>query len=110
MPNWDHGVEQWLLRLRLLCQHRPKLQLPPITEDDRQHIIGQELRHGAVSYKEIKEREVKPVVMAWLSEAQRGVAGQARTGASDAGERPSAEGGLRSNRFAAYFVAHPGVH
>jgi len=72
LPNWDHGVEQWLLRLRLLCQHCPELQLPPITEDDRQHIIGQ-LCHGAVSYKEIKEREVKPVVMAWLSEAQRGL-------------------------------------
>jgi ATP-dependent helicase HrpB len=72
LPNWDHSVEQWLLRLRLLCQHCPELQLPPITEDDRNHIIGQ-LCHGAVSYKDIKEREVKLVVMSWLSEAQRGL-------------------------------------
>jgi ATP-dependent helicase HrpB len=72
LPNWDHSVEQWLLRLRLLCQHCPELQLPPITEDDRKHIIGQ-LCHGAVSYKDIKEREVKPVVMSWLSAAQRGL-------------------------------------
>jgi ATP-dependent helicase HrpB len=72
LPNWDHNVEQWLLRLRLLCQHCPELQLPPITEDDRKHIIGQ-LCHGAVSYKDIKEREVKPVVMSWLSEPQRGL-------------------------------------
>jgi ATP-dependent helicase HrpB len=72
LPNWDHSVEQWLLRLRLLCQHCPELQLPPITEDDRKHIIAQ-LCHGAVSYKDIKEREVKPVVMSWLSEAQRGL-------------------------------------
>ncbi len=72
LPNWDHSVEQWLLRLRLLCQHCPELQLPPITEDDRKHIIGQ-LCHGAVSYKDIKEREVKPVVMSWLSETQRGL-------------------------------------
>jgi ATP-dependent helicase HrpB len=72
LPNWDHSVEQWLLRLRLLCQHCPEFQLPPITEDDRKHIIGQ-LCHGAVSYKDIKEREVKPVVMSWLSEAQRGL-------------------------------------
>jgi len=70
LPNWDHSVEQWLLRLRLLCQHCPELQLPPITEYDRKHIIGQ-LCHGAVSYKDIKEREVKPVVTSWLSEAQR---------------------------------------
>jgi ATP-dependent helicase HrpB len=70
LPSWDHNVEQWLLRLRLLCQHCPELGLPPITEEDRKHIIEQ-LCHGAVSYKDIKEREVKPVVMSWLSHAQR---------------------------------------
>jgi ATP-dependent helicase HrpB len=70
LPAWDHGVEQWLLRLRLLCQHCPELHLPPITEDDRKHLIEQ-VCHGAVSYKDIKEREVKPLVMSWLSEAQR---------------------------------------
>lgn len=70
LPNWDHGVEQWLLRLRLLGEHCADLQLPPITDEDKQHIIEQ-LCHGAVSYKDIKEREVKPVVMSWLSHAQR---------------------------------------
>ena len=44
--------------------------MPAITEDDKKHIIEQ-LCHGAVSYKDIKEREVKPVVMSWLSAAQR---------------------------------------
>jgi ATP-dependent helicase HrpB len=70
LPNWDHHVEQWLLRLRLLCEQCADLQLPPITDDDRRHIIA-ELCHGAVSYKDVKEREVKPVVMSWLSPAQR---------------------------------------
>jgi len=70
LPDWDHGVEQWLMRLRLLCQHCQELQLPPITDDDKKHIIEQ-LCHGAVTYKDIKEREVKPVVMSWLSHAQR---------------------------------------
>jgi ATP-dependent helicase HrpB len=70
LPGWDHSVEQWLLRLRLLCQHCPDLQLPPITDEDRRHIIEQ-LCLGAVSYKDLKEREVKPVVMSWLSHAQR---------------------------------------
>ncbi|MGC3958958.1 MAG: ATP-dependent helicase HrpB [Verrucomicrobiota bacterium] len=70
LPNWDHSVEQWLLRLKLLCQHCADLQLPPITDDDKKAIIEQ-LCHGAVSYKDIKEREVKPVVMSWLSHPQR---------------------------------------
>jgi ATP-dependent helicase HrpB len=70
LPDWDHSVEQWLARLRLLCRHCPELQLPPITDDDRKHIIEQ-LCHGAVGYKDIKEREVKPLVMSWLSGTQR---------------------------------------
>ena len=70
LPNWDHAVEQWLARLNLLCRHCPELQLPPFGDDDRKHIIEQ-LCHGAVSYKDIKEREAKPVVMSWLSDAQR---------------------------------------
>ncbi len=70
LPNWDHGVEQWLARLHLLCQHCPELHLPDLTEDDRKHIIEQ-LCHGAVSYKDIKERDVKPLVMSWLSGTQR---------------------------------------
>lgn len=70
LPKWDHSVEQWLLRLKVLCQSCPDLQLPPITDDDKKAIIEQ-LCHGAVSYKDMKEREVKPVVMSWLSHAQR---------------------------------------
>jgi ATP-dependent helicase HrpB len=70
LPNWDHSVEQWLARLNFLCVNCPELQLPPFTDDDKQHVIGQ-LCHGAVSYKDIKEREVKPVVMSWLSHSQR---------------------------------------
>jgi ATP-dependent helicase HrpB len=70
LPNWDHSVEQWLARLNLLCQECADLQLPAITDDDKKAIIEQ-LCHGAVSYKDIKEREVKPVVMSWLSPPQR---------------------------------------
>ncbi len=70
LPNWDHAVEQWLARLNFLCTNCPELQLPPFNDDDKQHVIEQ-LCHGAVGYKEIKEREVMPVVTSWLSHAQR---------------------------------------
>jgi ATP-dependent helicase HrpB len=69
LPNWDHGVEQWLARLNLLCQHCPELELPPLNDENRQHLI-QQLCHGAVSFKDLKEREVKPLVTSWLSAAQ----------------------------------------
>jgi ATP-dependent helicase HrpB len=70
LPGWDHGVEQWLLRLRLLCEHCPELQLPAFTEADRAHLVEQ-LCHGAAGYKEIKERDVGALVRDWLSPPQR---------------------------------------
>ncbi|HEU0010118.1 MAG TPA: ATP-dependent RNA helicase [Verrucomicrobiae bacterium] len=69
LPNWDHSVEQWLERLSFLCRNCAELQLPPITDADRRHIIEQ-LCHGAVSYRDLKERDVKPLVKSWLSAAQ----------------------------------------
>jgi ATP-dependent helicase HrpB len=70
LKEWDHGVEQWILRLNLLSKWCPDLQLPPITDADRRHLIEQ-LCHGATGYKDIKERAVRPVVQSWLSPAQR---------------------------------------
>ena len=70
LPNWDHGVDQWILRLNLLAEKCPDLQLPPIQEEDRKHIIEQ-ICLGVASYKDLKERDVKPVVRSWLSGAQR---------------------------------------
>jgi ATP-dependent helicase HrpB len=70
LPNWDHGVEQWLARLEFLCRHCPELQLPPLTDDGRRHLVEQ-ICHGAVSYKDLKDRDVKAVVTSWLSETQR---------------------------------------
>jgi ATP-dependent helicase HrpB len=72
LPNWNHEVEQWLARLNFLCANCPELQLPLFVDEDKRHVVEQ-LCHGAVSYKEIKEREVKPVVTSWLSESQRGL-------------------------------------
>jgi len=70
LPNWNHEVEQWIARLNFLCANCPELQLPPFSDDDKKHVIEQ-LCHGEVSYKDIKEREVKPIVTSWLSQSQR---------------------------------------
>ncbi|HWW03627.1 MAG TPA: ATP-dependent helicase HrpB [Candidatus Acidoferrum sp.] len=69
LKEWDHEVEQWILRLNLLSQWCPELNLPPISESDRRHLIEQ-LCHGAFGYKDIKDKPVKPVVKSWLSHAQ----------------------------------------
>lgn len=69
LKEWDHSVEQWILRLNLLSQWCPELALPLITEEDRRHLIEQ-LCHGSIGYKDIKDKPVKPVVKSWLSPAQ----------------------------------------
>jgi ATP-dependent helicase HrpB len=70
LKEWDHGVEQWILRLNLLSQWCPDLELPPIGAEDRGHLVEQ-VCHGAVSYKDIKDKPVKPIVQTWLSRAQQ---------------------------------------
>lgn len=70
LKEWDHGVEQWILRLNLLSRWCPELELPPITDEDRKHLIEQ-VCQGAVSYKDIKDKPVKPIVQTWLGHAQQ---------------------------------------
>ncbi|MDD5350639.1 MAG: ATP-dependent helicase HrpB [Chthoniobacteraceae bacterium] len=71
LEQWDHAVEQWIVRLNRLREWMPELGLPALTEEDRAELIGQ-LCYGAATYKEIKERAVWPVVKAWLSGQQEG--------------------------------------
>ncbi len=70
LPNWNHSVEQWILRLNLLAKWCPELELPKIGEEDRQVLVEQ-ICHGAFSARDLKEREVKSTVYGWLSDAQR---------------------------------------
>lgn len=70
LEDWDHAVEQWILRLNRLREWCPELGLPPLTEADRRHLVEQ-LCHGAFSFREVLRRPVKPLVHGWLNAAQR---------------------------------------
>jgi ATP-dependent helicase HrpB len=70
LKDWDHAVDQWILRLNLLSQWCPELNLPPLTDADHRHVIEQ-LCDGAFSYKDIKEKPVKPLIKGWLNSAQQ---------------------------------------
>ncbi|MEO7932528.1 MAG: ATP-dependent helicase HrpB [Chthoniobacterales bacterium] len=69
LENWDHTVEQWIIRLNRLAEWAPELALPALTLEDRTTLIEQ-LCLGAVGYKEIKEKSVWPTVKSWLSRVQ----------------------------------------
>ena len=70
LANWSHDVEQWIIRLNCLSGWYPELELPTIDAEARFHLV-QQICHGAVSYKEIKDRAVWPVIKSWLSTLQQ---------------------------------------
>lgn len=70
LKQWDDGVEQWILRVNFLARSYPELLLPPIQDGDRRDLIDQ-ICLGAFSHKDIRDREVLPVVRSWLSDAQQ---------------------------------------
>jgi len=70
LKNWDAQVEQFTHRLTCIARWMPELGLPTWTEEDRIAAVSQ-ICHGAVSYKEIKDAPVWPVLNDWLSSHQR---------------------------------------
>ena len=70
LANWTHEVDQWVARVNCLANWLPELSLPVIDQEARFYLI-QQICQDALSYKEIKDRPVWPVVRAWLSNAQQ---------------------------------------
>jgi ATP-dependent helicase HrpB len=71
LKKWDDGVKQWVARVNCLAGWMPELGMPAIGEEDVEFLV-REVCRGARSYKEIKDREVKPVLGEWLSAEQAG--------------------------------------
>lgn len=69
LKRWDETVERWITRVNCLATWRPELHIPLIDADARR-IMVESICAGAVSYKEIKEREVFPTVRSWLTAEQ----------------------------------------
>jgi ATP-dependent helicase HrpB len=70
LENWNDSVEQWILRVNRLREWMPELELSAINLEDRAAII-EHICHGAVSYAQVKDRPVLPVVKSWLSQQQQ---------------------------------------
>lgn len=70
LEGWDGHVLQWINRLTCLRQAMPELELPGFGEEDRLVAITM-LCEGAVSYKDIQNRAVLPILNEWLSDWQK---------------------------------------
>lgn len=69
LKEWDRAVDQWIARVNLLAKACPDWELPAYGEAERELLV-QQICHGAVSYKEIKDRPVLHAVKSLLSPAQ----------------------------------------
>ncbi len=70
LHGWNAAAEQWMLRINFLAQTCPELEIPAIDAEARALLV-QQLCWCAASYKEIKDKPALPLVLAWLSTAQR---------------------------------------
>jgi ATP-dependent helicase HrpB len=61
-----------VLRVNFLAGACPDLELPEIAAAEREFLVRQ-LCKGAVSYKDVKDRPMLPVLLAWLTGSQRGL-------------------------------------
>jgi ATP-dependent helicase HrpB len=89
LKQWDHEVEQWIARVNFLADACPDLGVPPLSADDRRHIVEQ-VCLGVFSYKELKDKPVWPAVRSWLTPAQAELVDR------NAPERVELPGGRRS--------------
>jgi len=69
LKHWDNAVDQWIARVNFVATHFPEFGLPPIDEAAKRLLVEQ-ICQGAVSYKEIKDRAVWPIVKSWLNGGQ----------------------------------------
>lgn len=69
LKAWDASVESWIQRVNFVAEHCPETEIAPIDAEGRQLLIEQ-ICHGALSYKEIKDRPVMATVREWISPEQ----------------------------------------
>ncbi|HVR83996.1 MAG TPA: ATP-dependent helicase HrpB [Planctomycetota bacterium] len=70
LSGWEPAVDQWILRLDLLSRTCPELEIAPIQDADRKMLLEQ-ICHGAIAAKDVKDRPVLPVFRAWLNPAMQ---------------------------------------
>lgn len=71
LKQWDHSVEQWIVRVNRVSEWFPELGIHPIDDEARATIIEQ-VCLGAMGYKELKDKPVWPALKTWLPRPAQG--------------------------------------
>ncbi|HON08911.1 MAG TPA: ATP-dependent helicase C-terminal domain-containing protein, partial [Verrucomicrobiota bacterium] len=70
LSDWDDSLEQWFLRVNFLAKWCPELNIPEIVEQDKIMVL-KKFCGDSISYKEIKDKPVKPLFYALLTYEQQ---------------------------------------
>jgi ATP-dependent helicase HrpB len=70
LKQWDNSVDQWIARVDFVAGTFPELEFPQIDAGAKLLLVEQ-VCQGAMSYKEIKDKPVWPIVKSWLSSSQQ---------------------------------------
>jgi len=66
LKKWDQEVEQWIERVNFLSTHCPDYEVAIIDEEAKGMLL-QEICLGSMSYREVKNKEILPVLKSWLA-------------------------------------------
>jgi len=72
LKSWDRKVEAFFSRINLIAEFCPEYEFEPVDEDAKLLLL-QQICTGAVSYKQIKDRNVWPALNEWLPAHQAGL-------------------------------------
>ncbi len=70
LRNWDNVVEKWIQRVNFVSLHCPELEIPPIDSTARL-LLTQQVCHGALGYRDLRDRQVFPIIKQWISAEQQ---------------------------------------
>jgi len=69
LHEWTDEVNQWFIRVNFLAKNCPELGIAALAKEDIAALIEQ-FCYGAVSYKEIKDKPLWPILRSWLNSSQ----------------------------------------
>jgi ATP-dependent helicase HrpB len=70
LPTWKEETEEWMQRVQWLAHYNPELALPSFGETERLAAL-EKWCHGAVGYREVKDRPALPALQSLLTASQR---------------------------------------
>jgi len=69
LKRWNAEVEHWIERVNFVARHCPECEISPLDRAGRKAICEQ-ICLGSTNYRQIKNKEVLPFVLDWLSDEQ----------------------------------------